>query len=58
MSPSSIQLSYEMNETTAALEEYLRGLESAPSGESVGVVWTINGRRLPSCHGLLPPWAL
>ena len=44
MSPSSLQLSYEMKETTAALEEYLGGLESAPSGESVGVVWAINGK--------------
>ena len=44
MSPSSLQLSYEMKETTAAVDEYLGGLESAPSGESVGVVWAINGK--------------
>lgn len=44
MSPSSLQLSYEMKETTAALDEYLGGLESGPSGESVGVVWAINGK--------------
>ena len=44
MSPSSLQLSYEMKETAAAVEDYLRGLESAPSGECVGVVWAINGK--------------
>ncbi len=44
MSPSSLQLSYEMEETTAAVDEYLGGLESAPSGESIGVVWAINGK--------------
>jgi len=31
MSPSSLQLSYEMKETTAAVEEYLRGLETRVS---------------------------
>ena len=44
MSPSSLQLSYEMKETTAALEEYLANLESKPSADSVGVVWAINGK--------------
>jgi hypothetical protein len=44
MSPSSLQLSYEMKETKAAVEEYLGCLESAPSGDSVGVVWAINGK--------------
>ena len=44
VSPSSLQLSYEMTETTAAVDEYLGGLESAPPGESVGVVWAINGK--------------
>jgi hypothetical protein len=44
MSPSSLQLSYEMKETTAAVDEYLASLESAPTGESVGVVWAINGK--------------
>ena len=44
MSPSSLQLSYEMKETTAAVGEYLKGLESAPSDKSVGVVWAINGK--------------
>ena len=44
MSPSSLQLSYEMKETTAAVEGYLAGLESAPSEKSVGVVWAINGK--------------
>ena len=44
MSPSSLQLSYEMKETTAAVDEYLGVLESAPSAESVGVVWAINGK--------------
>ena len=44
MSPSSLQLSYEMKETTAAVEGYLTGLEAAPSEKSVGVVWAINGK--------------
>jgi len=44
MSPSSIQLSYEMKETTAAVEEYLAGLEAAPSPEAAGVIWAINGK--------------
>lgn len=44
MSPSSLQLSYEMKETTAAVDEYLGGLESAPPAESAGVVWAINGK--------------
>jgi len=44
MSPSSLQLSYEMKETAAAVEKYLGSLESAPSAESVGVVWAINGK--------------
>jgi hypothetical protein len=44
MSPSSLQLSYEMKETATAVDEYLGGLESAPSQESVGVVWAINGK--------------
>ncbi|MEI8311512.1 MAG: DUF6569 family protein [Verrucomicrobiota bacterium] len=44
MSPSSLQLSYEMKETAAAVEGYLAGLESAPSEKSVGVVWAINGK--------------
>lgn len=44
MSPSSLQLSYEMKETAAAVKDYLSGLESTPSGESVGVVWAINGK--------------
>jgi len=44
MSPSSLQLSYEMKETTVAVEEYLGSLESAPAGGSVGVVWAINGK--------------
>jgi hypothetical protein len=44
MSPSSLQLSYEMKETAAAVEGYLAGLESAPSEQSVGVVWAINGK--------------
>jgi len=43
-SPSSLHLSYEMKETTAAVEEYLGPLESAPAPESVGVVWAINGK--------------
>ena len=33
-----------MKETAAAVEDYLRGFDSAPTGESVGVVWAINGR--------------
>jgi len=44
MSPSSLQLSYEMKETTAAVEEYLAGLEAAPSPEAAGVIWAINGK--------------
>ena len=44
MSPSSLQLSYEMKETAAAVEGYLAGLESAPSAEAAGVVWAINGK--------------
>ena len=44
MSPSSLQLSYEMKETAAAVEGYLAGLESSPSDRSVGVVWAINGK--------------
>lgn len=44
MSPSSLQLSYEMKETMAAVEEYLAGLETAPSPEATGVVWVINGQ--------------
>jgi hypothetical protein len=44
LSPSSLQLSYEMKETTAAVDEYLGVLELAPTGESVGVVWAINGK--------------
>jgi hypothetical protein len=43
-SPSSLQLSYEMKETAAAVEEYLALLESALSEKSVGVVWAINGK--------------
>lgn len=43
-SPSSLQLSYEMKETAAAVEEYLAGLESSLSEKSVGVVWAINGK--------------
>lgn len=44
MSPSSLQLSYEMKETTSAVEEYLGILDSAPSAEAAGVVWAINGK--------------
>jgi hypothetical protein len=44
MSPSSLQLSYEMKEAKAAVDEYLGDLESAPPPESVGVVWAINGK--------------
>ncbi len=44
MSPSSLQLSYEMKETTAAVSEYLGGLESAPSPDATGVIWAINGK--------------
>lgn len=44
LSPSSLQLSYEMKETTAAVEAYLAGLETAPSPEATGVIWAINGK--------------
>ncbi|MCX6972596.1 MAG: hypothetical protein NTV93_20935 [Verrucomicrobia bacterium] len=41
-SPSSLQLSYEKQ--AASLDEYLAGLGSALSTDSVGVVWAINGK--------------
>jgi hypothetical protein len=44
MSPSSLQLSYEMKEAAAAVEKYLEGIETAPSPEATGVIWAINGR--------------
>lgn len=43
-SPTSLQLSYEMKEVTAALDDYLAGLESTPTAEAAGVVWAINGK--------------
>jgi len=43
-SPTSIQLSYELKETNAALKSYLKGLEAAPSHETAGVIWAINGK--------------
>ena len=43
-SPSSLQLSYETKEVTAALSDYLTCLESAPTDEAAGVVWAINGK--------------
>jgi hypothetical protein len=44
VSPSSLQLSYENTEVTSALNDYLDNLESAPTPESVGVIWAINGK--------------
>lgn len=44
MSPSSLQLSYEMKDTSAAAGKYLTELENAPSPESAGVIWAINGK--------------
>lgn len=43
-SPTSLQLSYELKETNAALGDYLAGLEAAPSSEAAGVIWAINGK--------------
>ncbi len=44
MSPSSLQLSYEMKETASAVEQYFAGLVDAPLPEAAGVIWAINGK--------------
>ena len=43
-SPTSLQLSYELKQTTAALSDYLAGLEAAPTPDAAGVIWAINGK--------------
>lgn len=43
-SPTSLQLSYEFAETSAALQDYFTRLETAPSPETSGVIWAINGK--------------
>jgi len=43
-SPTSLQLSYEYAETTAALDDYFARLEAAPSPDASGVIWAINGK--------------
>jgi hypothetical protein len=45
-SPTSLQLTYELEHVSRAIDDYTRPLEQAPSaaGEVVGVVWAIDGR--------------
>ena len=43
-SPTSLQLSYELQEMSDAVNDYLAGLESAPTPDAAGVIWAINGK--------------